>query len=190
MTGFARATAGLAFALTALAGLAGCSKRPERPLETGRAERQTQPPIPPAGHISAPDTQAVRSRPDESHRPASPAPSRAPPSEPEPTSNHPASRPKPAEQAPEQIAPEKQIAPIVTGSAAIARDRAETEVPETAPALAAGTAFRATLKDSINSRKQSAGDVVVARIERAVRDKDGRIVVPAGSRVELSITEI
>jgi hypothetical protein len=69
----------------------------------------------------------------------------------------------------------------------------EAPAPEpvtTARSLPAGTTIRATLQDSISSRKQSAGDVVAARIPRSIKDGSGRVLVPAGSRIELSIAEI
>jgi hypothetical protein len=70
------------------------------------------------------------------------------------------------------------------------RDAPEANAGEMARALAAGTTIPATLQDSINSREQSAGDVVAARIRRPVTDRSGRVVLPAGTRVELSIAEI
>lgn len=73
-------------------------------------------------------------------------------------------------------------------SVPISRDSAEPGA--TVRALPVGTTLRATLQDSINSKDQSSGDVVAARIRRAIKDRSGRVLVPAGSRVELSIAEI
>jgi hypothetical protein len=70
------------------------------------------------------------------------------------------------------------------------RDLPDAEAVEPARAVPAGTTIRATLQDSISSRERSVGDVVTARIRRPITDRRGRVVVPAGSRVELSIAEI
>jgi hypothetical protein len=210
MTSFAGARTGLALALAGLTGLTGCSKPPDQPLDTGAAENQTEPaPTPPAGNRSAPDNQTIASRradpvvpapraPEESPDTSRPSPPRTLPSEPapapEPASPRSDSAPTPADPAPAVVPePESQgPAPRTVGeSGALGeRDPPDADAVETARAVPAGTTIRATLQDSISSRKQSAGDVVAARIRRSIKDRSGRVVVPAGSRVELSIAEI
>ena len=56
--------------------------------------------------------------------------------------------------------------------------------------LPAGTTIRAVLQDSIDSRHDSAGGVVMARSRGDITDRSGQVVVPAGSPVELSIAQL
>jgi hypothetical protein len=56
--------------------------------------------------------------------------------------------------------------------------------------LPAGTTVRAVLQDSINSRHDSAGEVVMARINADITDRSGQVVVPAESPFQLSIAQI
>jgi hypothetical protein len=113
----------------------------------------------------------------------------------------------PAPSAPEMPAPrakEKAQAPVrhsprPTPSAA---PRAANEAAPVAPASAAaplpvaeltlpiGTAIQAALQDSISSRRNKVGDVVEARVARDITDPAGRVVIPAGARVPLTIAEL
>jgi hypothetical protein len=53
-----------------------------------------------------------------------------------------------------------------------------------------GTEIRSVLKDSINSRSDSAGQVVLARVAGDITDRSGTTVIPAGSQVQLTITRL
>jgi hypothetical protein len=60
-----------------------------------------------------------------------------------------------------------------------------------APAsLDVGTTIPATMVDSINSRSNKPGDKVTAKVDNDVRDAAGRVVIPAGSTVTLTIADI
>jgi hypothetical protein len=67
---------------------------------------------------------------------------------------------------------------------------AEPAMAEAAAALAAGTEIRALLQDSITSLRNSEGQRVTALISDDLRSPDGRVLVPAGSRVRLSIARL
>ncbi len=56
--------------------------------------------------------------------------------------------------------------------------------------LAAGTLIPAEMTDSINSRHDKAGKTVTARVSSDVRDQAGRVVIPAGSLVKLTVTAL
>ena len=56
--------------------------------------------------------------------------------------------------------------------------------------LAAGTLIEAALADSINSRHDKPGKTVTAAVARDVKDRAGRVVIPAGSLVTLTVTEL
>ena len=57
-------------------------------------------------------------------------------------------------------------------------------------ALGAGTLIEAAISDSINSRHDKAGKTVTAAVARDVKDRAGRVVIPAGSMVTLTVTEL
>ena len=76
-----------------------------------------------------------------------------------------------------------------TLSAAPAPSAAPTPTAEqNGHALPAGTEIRAVLNDSINSRSDSAGRVLLARVAGDVVDPAGTTVIPAGAEVQLTIT--
>jgi hypothetical protein len=56
--------------------------------------------------------------------------------------------------------------------------------------LAAGTLIPAEMTDSINSRHDKAGKTVSARVSSDVKDRAGRVVIPAGSLVKLTVTAL
>ena len=72
--------------------------------------------------------------------------------------------------------------------------RPSTPAPEpAAPAarsLASGTKVNATIDAEISSKTHKQGQVVAARAANDVRDANGRVVIPAGSTVNLTITSI
>jgi hypothetical protein len=61
---------------------------------------------------------------------------------------------------------------------------------QNAHTLSAGTEIRAVLDDSIDSRRDSAGQVLLARVAGDVTGPNGTIVVPAGSEVQLTIARL
>jgi len=79
-------------------------------------------------------------------------------------------------------------------SAAVSRPKAVESRPGnatyTARTLGAGTRIEATIEDALSSRVNHSGDVVHALIGADVKDSRGRVVVPAGSRVELTVNHI
>jgi hypothetical protein len=82
-------------------------------------------------------------------------------------------------------------------SAPAARAQAPKRKPQPkAPAapsprtLAAGTLIPAEMTDSINSRHDKPGKTVSARVSSDVKDGAGRVVIPAGSLVKLTVTAL
>ncbi len=63
--------------------------------------------------------------------------------------------------------------------------------PAPAPrSLAAGTTLTASTNAEIRSHKNKVGDTVTATIASDVKDRSGRVVIPAGSEVVLKVTAI
>lgn len=60
----------------------------------------------------------------------------------------------------------------------------------TATSLAAGTSLTAATTAEIRSHKNKVGDTVTAKIAADVKDRSGRVVIPAGSTVSLKVTAI
>ena len=56
--------------------------------------------------------------------------------------------------------------------------------------LAAGTAISAKFDDGINSRTHKAGQTLTGTVSSDVKDKNGRVVIPAGSKVHITIAAI
>jgi hypothetical protein len=92
--------------------------------------------------------------------------------------------------------------PAVDASAPM-NDRASRSVAKPAPkvaakpvaksvarVLAAGTAISAKFDAGINSRTHKAGQKVTGTVSSDVKDKSGRVVIPAGSRVHITIAAI
>ena len=66
-----------------------------------------------------------------------------------------------------------------------------TSAPAAAPrSLAVGTALTASTNAEIRSHKNKVGDTVTATIANDVKDRSGRVVIPAGSEVVLKVTAI
>ena len=59
-----------------------------------------------------------------------------------------------------------------------------------AASLAAGTSLSAATTAEIRSHKNKVGDTVTAKIAADVKDRSGRVVIPAGSTVALKVTAI
>ena len=57
-------------------------------------------------------------------------------------------------------------------------------------ALKRGTTIDVTMGETITSRSSVAGETVTTTVDADVKDAGGRVVIPAGSTVELTIIEI
>jgi hypothetical protein len=65
--------------------------------------------------------------------------------------------------------------------------------PTVAPApltLPVGTAISAVSNDSVNSRNQKPGGTLTATIPSDIRDQNGRVIIPAGSTANFTITAL
>ena len=65
--------------------------------------------------------------------------------------------------------------------------------PKPAPAprtLASGTVIPTEADQEINSRSNKKGEIVTTTVSRNVTDSRGRVIIPAGSKVTLTIAEI
>jgi hypothetical protein len=102
--------------------------------------------------------------------PAAPAPAPKPKPAPKPTP-----KPKPAASAPSPAAAPQPSAPAPTPAAR---------------GLAAGTTFSATTDAEIRSNKNKVGDTVTATVASDVKDAAGHVVIPAGSKVTLTVTAL
>lgn len=69
---------------------------------------------------------------------------------------------------------------------------ASDSLPASASAnmLPVGTEIPAALEDSLNSRHDTAGKLVTARVMNDVKGPDDRIFIPAGSQVRLTVTRL
>ena len=77
--------------------------------------------------------------------------------------------------------------PAATPAKAKPRPAAAAPTPRT---LAAGTLIEAAIADSIDSRHDKPGKTVTAAVARDVKDRAGRTVIPAGSLVTMTVTEL
>jgi hypothetical protein len=65
--------------------------------------------------------------------------------------------------------------------------------PQPAPAplaLASGTIIPTAVDQEINSRSNKKGEIVTTTVSSDVTDSHGRVIIPAGSKVTMTITEI
>jgi hypothetical protein len=65
--------------------------------------------------------------------------------------------------------------------------------PEPAPAplaLASGTVIPTAVDQEINSRSNKKGEIVTTTVSSDVTDSRGRVIIPAGAKVTMTITEI
>jgi hypothetical protein len=107
----------------------------------------------------------------------------APAATPAPTPTPPAPTPKPKAKA--------KPKPAETPAAAPAPDSAKAAAPALGPAsLDAGSLIAAAMIDSINSKSNKAGETVTAKVANDVKDATGRVVIPAGSTISMTITEL
>jgi hypothetical protein len=103
-----------------------------------------------------------------------------------------ASTPEPAPAARTPSRPSRPAASPTTSSptaAAPARPAPAAPAP-TAASLAAGTSLTAATTAEIRSHTNKVGDTVSAKIAADVKDRSGRVVIPAGSTVALKVTAI
>jgi hypothetical protein len=98
-----------------------------------------------------------------------------------------ASAPAPAARTPTQPS-RSSTAPRTSGTTASTPAPA-APVAATA-SLAAGTSLSATTTAEIRSHTNKVGDTVTATIASDIKDRSGRVVIPAGSEVALKVTAI
>lgn len=110
-----------------------------------------------------------------------PAPVAITPPAPEPAPA-PAPKPKPK--------PKPAPAPRPAPSKTAAAEPTPAPAPKAPASAEVGTVIRTTMVDSIHSRHNKVGDVVTAKTAHDITDADGRVVIPAGSAVTLTIVEI
>ncbi|MEO8480142.1 MAG: glycine zipper 2TM domain-containing protein [Gemmatimonadota bacterium] len=77
----------------------------------------------------------------------------------------------------------------------VAATQPERNNPAPAPSatgsvLASGTAIRTTVIDSVHSRYNNVGDPIRVRVVADYTDGNGKVVIPAGSVITMSITDI
>lgn len=108
--------------------------------------------------------------------PAEPAPAPPPAAAPKPAPRPaPKPAPRPAAPAPAASTPAPAPAPAA---------------PAAAAGLAAGTSLSVTTDAEIRSNKNKVGDEITATVAKDVKDGSGRVVIPAGSKVNLQVTAI
>jgi hypothetical protein len=56
--------------------------------------------------------------------------------------------------------------------------------------LGEGTRIEATIDDALSSRQNKAGETITATVSADVRDRNGHVVIPAGSSVGLTIAQL
>ncbi len=107
-----------------------------------------------------------------------------------PLNDQPAAAPAPApDPAPAAAPTPKPAAPRPKPAPAPAP--APAPKPAAAPtSLASGTVIKATMDDSISSRRNKAGETVTATTLADLKDASGRTVIPAGSTIRMTITAI
>ena len=97
------------------------------------------------------------------------------------TSTPPRQNPRPATPRPQNPTPD----PVVNDPGP-----ARPPVAAAPLTLPAGTAITASVTDSITSQRNKVGETVTARISEDVRDLNGRVIIPAGSTAQFTITAL
>ena len=100
-----------------------------------------------------------------------------------------ASEPAPAARTPTRPS-RPAAAPRTSAPTASAPTTTSPAAPATPASLAAGTSLSAATTAEIRSHKNKVGDTVTAKIAADVKDRSGRVVIPAGSTVALKVTAI
>ena len=83
-------------------------------------------------------------------------------------------------------------APTTTPQAAPAKPKPAAPkpvAPAPAPELLAGATFSATVPDTVSSRTTKSGAMMQAKVGADVKDTDGRVVIPAGSTVNIRLDQ-
>ena len=156
-------------ALLSAGALVACGQRDNQNAATDSASRDIQ--IPAAeSTLALNDRPAPQTKTDTVFLPA-PPPARTN----RPAQRPPASPPAAPAPAPAPATPAPAPAPEPTPRAAT---------------LAAGTTIEAAATSSITSRTNKAGETFTAKIGEAIRSADGRVVIPAGADVTLSIVAL
>ena len=93
---------------------------------------------------------------------------------------------RPTSDRPATAAPAPRTSPRPSRPAA----QPSAPAPATPRSLAAGTTLTASTNAEIRSHKNKVGDTVTATIASDVKDRMGRVVIPAGSEVVLKVTAI
>ena len=157
-------------AVIGLAAIGGCARKPETQAAVDSTSRNIQLP-------KSDSAVALNDRP--------PAPPEAPPAA-----------------ATKQVTPRRAAPPARRSSASRAEapplpaPASATPAPAPAPAapaareLEAGTVVVATASREISSRTNKPGETFTARIGETLTSSDGRVVIPAGSEVTLTIAEL
>ena len=99
-------------------------------------------------------------------------------------------RPTAAAPAPAARTPARTNRPAAAPSTSAPSASTPSPSAPTAAGLAAGTSLSAATTAEIRSHKNKVGDTVMAKIASDVKDKSGRVVIPAGSEVALKVTAI
>lgn len=71
-----------------------------------------------------------------------------------------------------------------------AKDAGGSKATSSALTLPSGTTIEATTSRTISSKSDKAGGTFSASVTNDVKDSEGRTVIPAGSTIEMSITDI
>ncbi len=100
-----------------------------------------------------------------------------------PATPKPAAKPAPAKPKPSRPAPAAAPAPQPSAAPPAA-------APAASSGLAAGSIISAATDAEIRSHKNKVGDEVTATVSSDVKDASGRVVIPAGSQLTLTITAI
>jgi hypothetical protein len=99
-------------------------------------------------------------------------------------------RPTASAPAPAARTPAKPSRPVATPRASSPSASAPAPGPAASAGLKAGTALTASTTSEIRSNKNKIGDTVTATVESDIKDNSGRVVIPAGSEVVLTVTAI
>lgn len=93
--------------------------------------------------------------------------------------------------APAARTPTRTSRPAASPTTSSPTASAPAAAPAPTPAsLSAGTSLTAATTAEIRSHKNKVGDTVTAQIAADVKDRSGRVVIPAGSTVALKVTAI
>lgn len=114
--------------------------------------------------------------------PVTPAP------EPKPAATKP--KPAPAKPKPAPASAPSPSAPAASPIPTAASTPAPAPAPTAGRELASGASFSATTDAEIRSNKNKVGDEVTATVAADVKNSAGQVVIPAGSKVTLTVTAI